>query len=136
MPRGYVEHADDLPVLRGRLDVTRQFTMLAAEPSRLACRYDTLTADIALNRIMKAAIARLACIAQSADNQHRLRELAFALCRHSARTDFGATLGSGYTRSHQQPLARVAQPRSPAARRSIPRQPLLAERRVLPCCSR
>jgi 5-methylcytosine-specific restriction enzyme subunit McrC len=78
MPRRYVEHADDLPVLRGRLDVTRQFTMLAVEPSRLACCYDELTADIALNRIMKAAVARLSRIARTADNQRRLRELAFA----------------------------------------------------------
>jgi 5-methylcytosine-specific restriction enzyme subunit McrC len=77
MPRRYVEHADDLPMLRGGLDVRRQFTLLAAEPSRLACRYDALTRDIALNRIMKAAVARLARIARTADNQHRLRELAF-----------------------------------------------------------
>lgn len=78
MPRRYIEHADDLPLLRGRLDLTRQFTMLAAEPCRLACRYDALTADIALNRIMKAAVARLARIAMTANNQRRLRELAFA----------------------------------------------------------
>ncbi len=78
MPRRYVEHTDDLPVLRGRLDVMRQFTTLAAEPSRLACRYDALTADVALNRIMKAAVARLARIARNTDNQRRLHELAFA----------------------------------------------------------
>jgi 5-methylcytosine-specific restriction enzyme subunit McrC len=78
MPRRYVEHADDLPVLRGRLDMMRQFTTLVTEPSRLACRYDALTADIALNRIMKAAVARLCRIARTADNQRRLRELAFA----------------------------------------------------------
>lgn len=78
MPRRYVEHADDLPALRGRLNVTRQFTTLAVEPSRLACRYDALTPDIALNRIMKAAITRLSAIARTTDNQRRLRELAFA----------------------------------------------------------
>lgn len=78
MPRHYVEHADDLPVLRGRLDMTRQFTMLASESSQLACRYDALTADITLNRIMKATVARLSRIARTADNQRRLRELAFA----------------------------------------------------------
>ncbi|MCZ4088731.1 hypothetical protein O3W52_01020 [Ensifer psoraleae] len=78
MPRRYVEHADDLPVLRARLDVTRQFTALAAEPSRLACHYDALTADVALNRIMKAAVARLVRIARNASNQRRLHELAFA----------------------------------------------------------
>ena len=78
MPRRYVEHADDLPVLRGRLDATRQFTILAAAPSRLACRYDVLTTDIALNQIMKAATIRLASIARSAENGRRLRELVFA----------------------------------------------------------
>jgi 5-methylcytosine-specific restriction enzyme subunit McrC len=78
VPRRYVEHSDDLPVLRGRLNVTRQFTTLAAEPSRLACRYDALTADIALNQIMKAAVSQLARVARTVDNQRRLRELMFA----------------------------------------------------------
>ncbi len=78
VPRRYVEHADDLSVLRGRMDVTRQFTTLAAEVVRLACRHDALTADIALNRIMKAAVSRLARIARTGENQRRLRELAFA----------------------------------------------------------
>lgn len=78
MPRRYVEHADDLPTLRGRLNVTRQFTALAVEPSRLACRFDALTPDIALNRIMKAAVSRLSRIARTTDNQRRLRELTFA----------------------------------------------------------
>lgn len=78
MPRRYVEHADDLPTLRGRLNVTRQFTALAIEPSRLACRFDALTPDIALNRVMKAAVTRLSRIARTTDNQRRLRELTFA----------------------------------------------------------
>lgn len=78
MPRRYVEHADDLPTLRGRLNVTRQFTALAVDPSRLACRFDALTPDIALNRIMKSAVTRLSRIARTTDNQRRLRDLAFA----------------------------------------------------------
>ena len=78
MPRRYVGHDEDLPALRGRLDVTRQFTTLAVAPTRLACHYDVLSADVALNRIMKAAVTRLARIARTADNQRRLRELAFA----------------------------------------------------------
>lgn len=77
MPRRYVAHEDDLVALRGRIDVTRQFTTLAANPSRLACRFDALSPDIALNRIMKAAISRLMRITRSGDNQRRLRELAF-----------------------------------------------------------
>jgi 5-methylcytosine-specific restriction enzyme subunit McrC len=78
MPRRYVTHEDDLSALRGRLDVKRQFTVLAANPARLACRYDALSPDIALNRIMKAAVTRLASVSRSSDNRRRLRELAFA----------------------------------------------------------
>jgi 5-methylcytosine-specific restriction enzyme subunit McrC len=78
MPRRYVAWTDDLPVLRGRLDVTRQFTKFAASPQKLACRYDALSEEIELNRIMKAAVVRLARVSRSADNQRRLSELAFA----------------------------------------------------------
>ena len=59
MPRRYVGREEDLPVLRGRLNVTRQFTALAANVQRLACRFDSLSRNIALNQIMKGAISRL-----------------------------------------------------------------------------
>ncbi len=78
MPRRYITCADDRPALRGRLNVVRQFTTLAASPQKLACRYGTLSIDIPLNRIMKAAVTRLARVSCSAGNQRRLRELAFA----------------------------------------------------------
>ena len=78
MPRRYVAYSNDLPLLRGRLNVTRQFTKFAASPQKLACHYDALSEDIELNRIMRAAVVRLAEIARSADNRLRLRELAFA----------------------------------------------------------
>lgn len=77
MPRRYIEQEEELAALRGRLDTTRQFTQLAANPARLACRFDELSPDIAINRIMRAAIDRLRRISQSADNQRRLAELAF-----------------------------------------------------------
>lgn len=77
MPRRYLAHEDDLTALRGRLDITRQFTTLIARPDRLACRYDDLSPDILLNQIMKAAVDRLIRVSASAENQRRLRELAF-----------------------------------------------------------
>lgn len=76
MPRRYVRHEEDMPTLRGRLDVQRQFTTLAASPQRLACRFDAMSSDIALNRVMKAAVTRLAQVSGSVANQRRLRELA------------------------------------------------------------
>nr|WP_282098291.1 restriction endonuclease [Qipengyuania xiapuensis] len=78
LPRRYIEHRDDLPALRGRLDAIRQFSTLAANPSRLACHFDELSADIALNQIMKAAVVRLGKIAKAQENKRRLSELQLA----------------------------------------------------------
>lgn len=77
MPRRYIEQEDDLPALRGTLNIARQFTHLAVNPSRLACRFDVLSEDIALNRIMKATVSHLARISRSSANQRRLREHSF-----------------------------------------------------------
>ena len=77
MPRRYVEQEDDLCALRGRLDVARQFTRHAVNPSRLACRFDVLSKDTSLNRIMKAAVLYLSRVSRSSGHQQRLRELAF-----------------------------------------------------------
>lgn len=75
MPRRYVRQEDDLPTLRGRMDLRRQFTALAASPQRLACRYDEMSTDIPLNQIMKAAVAKLTKLSRSTANQRMLREL-------------------------------------------------------------
>jgi 5-methylcytosine-specific restriction enzyme subunit McrC len=77
MPRRYVEQEDDISALRGSLNVIRQFTRHAVNPSRLACRFDVLSEDTALNRIMKAAVAHLSRMSRSSANQQRLRDLAF-----------------------------------------------------------
>lgn len=77
MPRRYLTHEDDLTALRGRLDVTRQFTTLIARPDRLACRFDDQSPDILLNQIMKTTVDRLIRVSVSTENQRRLRELAF-----------------------------------------------------------
>jgi len=93
MPRHYVAHEEDLATLRGRLDVGRQFTRLAANPARLACRFDEFSPDIAINRIMRATLDRLRRISQSPDNQRRLAELAFSyaditpVSQHALRWD-------------------------------------------------
>ena len=78
LPRHYVSHEDDLRAMRGRLDLVRQFTTLAAMPQKLACRFEELSPDISTNRIMKTAVMRLRRLARTADNQRRLIELEFA----------------------------------------------------------
>ena len=84
MPRRYVAHEDDLPALRGRLDVTRQFSRHAAAPQRLACRFDDLSPDIPLNQVMRATVDRLRRLAQAPENQRLLRELGFFYSEVSA----------------------------------------------------
>ena len=78
IPQLYTSQEDDLPVLRGRLDVTRQFSTLAVSPQKLACRFDARSPDIPLNQIMRAAIGKLSRLAQAQENQRALRELSFA----------------------------------------------------------
>lgn len=78
MPRRYIAVDDDLPVLRGKLNATRQFTRLAATPNVVACRFDELTPDFAINQLMKAVLKKLLGIARSQTNQRLLNELAFA----------------------------------------------------------
>ncbi|OPY93574.1 restriction endonuclease [Bradyrhizobium sacchari] len=77
MPRAYIGREDDVSALRGRLDVVRQFTILASTPQRLACRFDELSSNIALNQIMKATLARLLQVSRNSENRRRLRELTF-----------------------------------------------------------
>ena len=76
MPRRYLTHEEDLALLRGSLDVKRQFTHLAVRPDRLACRYDELSEDTPLNRVLKAAVTQLAGRSRSAANFRQLAELA------------------------------------------------------------
>ena len=76
LPRRYAEREEDLGMLRGRVDVKRQFTHFAVRPDRLACRFDELSEDTPLNRVLKAAVMRLTRIARSAENVRALVELA------------------------------------------------------------
>jgi len=75
LPRAYLAQENDLPALRGRLNIKRQFTTLAVRPDSLACRYDVLSADTALLRIMKACVVLLRHYARAADTLRRLNEL-------------------------------------------------------------
>ena len=75
LPRRYVAREDDLRLLRGRLHVTRQITHLAVRPDRLACRFDELSEDTPLDRVLKAAVSRLARLTRTAANARLLAEL-------------------------------------------------------------
>ena len=75
LPRHYLEAAADLKLLRGRLDATRQMTHLAVRSDVLACRFDELSENTPLNRVLKAAAAKLAGVTRSAASSRRLAEI-------------------------------------------------------------
>jgi 5-methylcytosine-specific restriction enzyme subunit McrC len=79
LPRAYRSCEENLPALRGRLDVTRQFTRNAVRPDRLSCRFDQLEADTPLMRIMAAAVVFLARHARSHETRRKLDEMRFVL---------------------------------------------------------
>ena len=65
LARRYQTVNDDLAVLRGRLDVRRQYTALLTSPGRIACTFDELLIDTALNRCLKATLQLLHSHARS-----------------------------------------------------------------------
>ena len=79
LPHRYVRHEEDLRRLRGSLDVTRQLTLLAVRTDLLACRFDELSENTPLNRVLKAAASRLARTVRSGTNRRLLAELAARL---------------------------------------------------------
>lgn len=79
LPRQYLAQEDDLPALRGRLDVTRQFTVNAVRPDRLSCRFDVLSNDIALMQLMAATVVSLRKCTRVAATRRSLDELRFVL---------------------------------------------------------
>ena len=79
LPRRYVGFEADLRLLRGSLNVVRQVTALAARPDVLACRFEELSEDTPLNRVLKAAVQRLLRVTRSAANARILGELAARL---------------------------------------------------------
>ena len=86
-PRRYINSEDDLKVLRGRLNVVRQFSRFAVRPDTIACRFDQLSANTPLNRVLKATVMRLASVSRDGANRRRLAELAARLAFAGDSTD-------------------------------------------------
>lgn len=76
LPHRYLRREDDLPLLRGKLDVRRQLTRHASRADRLACAFDELSVDTPLNRVLRGAVRRLAPVARTSANRRKLQELA------------------------------------------------------------
>ena len=73
--RNYSRNRDDLARLRGKLDVTRQFTKFAAMPQTLACEFDEFSPDNPLNRLLACATSLLMRRTKSSGTQRLLAEI-------------------------------------------------------------
>ena len=75
LPHRYLQLEDDIPLLRGKLDIRRQITRNVLRIDRQACRFDDLSVDTPLNRVLKGAVHRLSQVARTAANRRKLYEL-------------------------------------------------------------
>ena len=75
LTRNYQRQTDDLSRLRGKLDVTRQFTKFAAMPQTLACEFDEFSANNSLNRLLACATSFLMRRTQVSSTQRLLAEI-------------------------------------------------------------
>ena len=73
--RNYLEHEDDLRVVRGRIVEARQFSIHSNRPDRVACRYDELTPNNIWNQMLKAALRLTKPWISSVDLRRRWSEL-------------------------------------------------------------
>ena len=73
--RRYREEADDLPTVRGRLQIEEQVRRNLVHRERSACAYDEFDEDHALNQLFRVAIRRMLRVASNYTTQQALREL-------------------------------------------------------------
>lgn len=75
LTRNYQRQTDDLSRLRGKLNITRQFTKFAAMPQTLACEFDEFSANNSLNRLLACATSFLMRRTQVSSTQRLLAEI-------------------------------------------------------------
>ena len=75
LTRNYSRRRDDLARLRGKLNVTRQFTKFATMPHTLACEFDEFSPDNSLNRLLACATSLLMRSTKSSGTQRLLAEI-------------------------------------------------------------
>lgn len=73
--RRYREEAEDLPTVRGSLQIEEQMRRNLVHRERSACAYDEFDENHALNQLLRAAIRRMLRVASNNTTQQALREL-------------------------------------------------------------
>lgn len=73
--RDYRQHEDDLPYVRGRVDLVRQATRHFGRVDVLACHFEAFDHDILENRVLRVALERAAVVAVDPTIKRRARQL-------------------------------------------------------------
>lgn len=71
-PKQYVSHADDLRMVRGRIDIAKNVSRRSIDDSKISCVYDDLSDNWALNQAVKYVCAKLAPIARKFESERIL----------------------------------------------------------------
>ncbi|MGW4324375.1 McrC family protein [Nocardia sp. NPDC004573] len=78
--QGYRTKAENMQLVRGRIDFNEQITRRHGLPLPVACEYDDFTTDIAENRIVLAAAAALSALPQiSTEARHKLGRIRYQM---------------------------------------------------------
>ena len=72
LQRQYLGHQDELPYIRGTLEISRQLSKRPVAPSRLFCRFDDQSENTPLNRLLKATLVKLLGRAKLQETQRNL----------------------------------------------------------------
>ena len=72
IPRRYEVHEGEVAVVRGKLNIPRQFTRYAGRTDQLACIWDELTQNTPLNRVLKVTVRFLLSMTKSIANRRLL----------------------------------------------------------------
>ena len=78
---GYRRREDVLRRVRGRIDILKSVSQNLFHKGEVACRFEELTINTPRNRLIRAALGRMAEFEDSTDLSHRCRLLADTLCR-------------------------------------------------------
>ncbi|MCY4206758.1 MAG: McrC family protein [Roseovarius sp.] len=73
LQRQYKRHVDDLPYVRGTINIGQQLAKRPVAPTKLFCEFDELSENTPLNRLLKAVVLRLLGISRSSETQRRLQ---------------------------------------------------------------
>jgi 5-methylcytosine-specific restriction enzyme subunit McrC len=122
LTRGYRNRQAVLTRVRGRIDLLATETRQLLDRGEVFCRFQELTVDTPRNRLIRAALDRLARLVANGDLAHRCRALASSLAR----------AGVGGLRPSRSDMALEQFGRNDAADRSMVALALLAFDLALP----